>query len=82
MLLEEFDAEKYERTIREEGREEGRLEGMLEGIEQVIRAMIETSRELGSTKEETIGQIIEKIEISNDEAEMYVGKYWSNMINY
>ena len=78
MLLEEFDAEKYERTIREEGR----LEGMLEGIEQVIRAMIETSRELGSTKEETIGRIIEKIEISNDEAEMYVGKYWNNMINY
>lgn len=24
MLLEEFDAEKYERTIRDEGREEGR----------------------------------------------------------
>ena len=27
MLLEEFDAEKYERTIRSEGREEGREEG-------------------------------------------------------
>lgn len=27
MLLEEFDAEKYERTIRGEGREEGRKEG-------------------------------------------------------
>lgn len=27
MLLEEFDAEKYERTIRDEGREEGREEG-------------------------------------------------------
>lgn len=27
MLLEEFDAEKYERTIRGEGREEGREEG-------------------------------------------------------
>ena len=27
MLLEEFDAEKYERTLREEGREEGRREG-------------------------------------------------------
>ena len=27
MLLEEFDAEKYERTLRSEGREEGREEG-------------------------------------------------------
>ena len=27
MSLEEFDAEKYERTIRSEGREEGREEG-------------------------------------------------------
>lgn len=27
MLLEEFDAEKYERTIRSEGREEGQEEG-------------------------------------------------------
>ncbi len=29
MLLEEFDAEKYERTIRSEGREEGKEEGEL-----------------------------------------------------
>lgn len=31
MLLEEFDAEKYERTIREEGRDEGREEGIKQG---------------------------------------------------
>ena len=31
MLLEEFDAEKYERTLREEGREEGIQEGREEG---------------------------------------------------
>lgn len=34
MLLEEFDAEKYERTIRAEGREEGKEEGIKEGIER------------------------------------------------
>ena len=34
MLLEEFDAEKYERTIRSEGREEGREEGTEEGREE------------------------------------------------
>ncbi len=31
MLLEEFDAEKYERTIRGEGKEEGRKEGVAVG---------------------------------------------------
>lgn len=35
MLLEEFDAEKYERTIRGEGWEEGREEGIEEGIERM-----------------------------------------------
>ena len=34
MLLEEFDAEKYERTIRGEGREEGRREGREEGLKE------------------------------------------------
>lgn len=34
MLLEEFDAEKYERTIRDEGREEGLKEGREEGQEE------------------------------------------------
>lgn len=34
MLLEAFDAEKYERTIRDEGREEGLKEGREEGQEE------------------------------------------------
>ena len=34
MLLEEFDAEKYERTIRGEGREEGLEEGMKKGMKK------------------------------------------------
>ena len=34
MLLEEFDADKYERCLREEGRKEGREEGRKEGLEE------------------------------------------------
>ena len=37
MLLEEFDVEKYERTIRSEGREAGRREGRNEGEVKVNR---------------------------------------------
>ncbi|MCM1088514.1 MAG: Rpn family recombination-promoting nuclease/putative transposase [Muribaculaceae bacterium] len=34
MLLEEFDAKKYERSMKEAGREEGREEGRKQGIEE------------------------------------------------
>lgn len=38
MLLEEFDAEKYERTIRDEGRAEGREEGKKVGRAEGVEA--------------------------------------------
>lgn len=50
--------------------------GRMEGIEQVIKALIETSIEFGSTKEETVERIVKKVELSNDAAELYVQKYW------
>ncbi|MCM1154677.1 MAG: hypothetical protein NC392_04870 [Roseburia sp.] len=37
MLLEEFDAKKYERTIRMEGIEEGKRQGLEEGKKQIER---------------------------------------------
>lgn len=36
MLLAEFDAEKYERTIREEGREEGKAEGIMTALFTIL----------------------------------------------
>lgn len=41
MLLEEFDVDKYERTIRMEGLEEGREQGIEEGIEEGRKQGIE-----------------------------------------
>lgn len=46
MLLEEFDADKYERTIRMEGREEGRKEGRKEGREEGIQEGIDRANKL------------------------------------
>ena len=37
MLLEEFDVDKYERSLREEGRKEGREEGREEGTDRMAR---------------------------------------------
>ena len=81
MLLTEFDAEKYERTIRQEGLEEGIEQGIEQGIKQGlaqgIRGMVETIRELGSTKEEAVRRLVEKLNLSDEEAAGYVRKYWS-----
>ena len=58
MLLEEFDAEKYERTIRGEGREEGREEGRKEGREE--------GREEGEIKVNRLGILLTEAGRSND----------------
>lgn len=73
MLLEEFDAEKYESTLRSEGREEGRKEGIDEGLRCSIEIMQETnvSRNLAKRK------LMEKYFLSEEEAEGKLLLYWS-----
>lgn len=46
MLLEEFDVDKYERTIRKEGMEEGIKQGIEQGIEQGQALGVERSNHL------------------------------------
>ena len=77
MLLAEFDAEKYEKTIRQEGLEEGIEQGIKQGLAQVIRGMVETIREFGSTKEEAVRRLVEKLNLSDEEAGRYVKQYWT-----
>ncbi len=48
MFLEEFDAEKYERTIRDEGKEEGIQEGIKVGIKEGIKEGREAVNRLGA----------------------------------
>lgn len=68
MLLEEFDVEKYERTMKREGQEEG--------IEQGLCMMIESLQESGQTRQYTVNKVAEKLEIPEKEAELKVEKYW------
>ena len=67
MLLEEFDVEKYERTLRKEGREEGREEG--------IRCIVEVLQEAGQTREFVIDKIVEKYALLQTEAEEKTEQY-------
>lgn len=64
MLLEEFDVEKYERTLRKEGREEG------------IRCTVEALQETGQTREFVIDKIAEKYALLQTEAEEKTERYW------
>ena len=50
--------------------------GRREGIERGIQGMIEMAREFGSTKEDAVRRLVDKMQISDDEARRYVGQYW------
>lgn len=76
MLLEEFDVEKYERSLKKEGREEGIREGIEQGIEQGIRCMVEALQEAGQTREYAVSKVVEKYALSEAEAVRSVDRYW------
>lgn len=55
---------------------EGEMKGVEKGIESGIKALIETCREFNISQEETFSQIIAKFNISTDDTEIYMNKYW------
>ncbi|MDE7358672.1 MAG: hypothetical protein K2N39_04440, partial [Lachnospiraceae bacterium] len=82
MLLEEFDVEKYERTLKSEGREEGmelgRKQGIEQGIEQGIRCMVEALQETGQPRDCVAVKIAEKYALLEKEAEEKLLLYWKD----
>lgn len=71
MLLEEFDVEKYERTLRAEGREEGIEETRNEAIDKLISAL----KELTISDEEITKQLMKQYSLSDKEAEEKLKNY-------
>lgn len=67
-ILEEFDVEKYERSLRREGRKEEQEEG--------IRRMVELLQEMGQTRVFVIDKLAEKYALSQTEAEEKTEQYW------
>lgn len=76
MLLEEFDVEKYERTLKSEGREEGMEIGKKQGIEQGICCMVEALQEAGQTKAQVAAALAAKYSLSEDGAKEKLSLYW------
>ncbi len=73
-ILTEFDEEAYASMLRDEGFEDGREEGRTE----VIIGTVRICKSFGITKKEAVEKIKKELDISQEEAEGYVEKYWNN----
>ena len=58
------------------GLEQGLERGLEQGIAQGIRALIQTCRELGVSREDIAARISKNFEIDEDTAQEYLQKYW------
>ncbi|MDY2699867.1 MAG: hypothetical protein SOV61_10000 [Lachnospiraceae bacterium] len=62
--------------IWNDGLERGITQGMERGITQGIEALIETCKELGLSREDTMVKIESKFQLKREDAEDYMAKYW------
>lgn len=80
MILETYDKELHDKTLRREGYEDGynkgTAEGYLEGITAGISTLISTLQEMHLSREETLSKIKEKFDLSHEDAEACIQKYW------
>ena len=51
-------------------------EGKEQGKEQGIRALIETCREFGASREDTVSRLVQKFSMTPEQAEIRIEKYW------
>ena len=92
MILETYDKELHDKTLRHEGYEDGYNKGSADGyskgstdgydtgfhdgIDTGILQLISTLQELNLSREETFAKIQEKYDLSPEDAESYMLKYW------
>lgn len=76
ILREQERARKWwlmdQRVLKRESRDEGLQQGRQEGV----KALIETCREFGLSKDETKAKVAEKFKLKENAAEEYMGQYW------
>ena len=76
---------EWEQMIREEatqeglqiGLQQGLQEGRTEATQKSIKIFIETCREFGASKEDTLSKLMEKYHLSANDTQDYVERYWS-----
>ncbi len=71
--IEEEGEERYDMC---KAFEDMRLEGFEEGMEKGIRALIQTCKELGASRETIMEKCMEKFELTGEKAEAYVKEFY------
>lgn len=56
--------------------EDGRQEGISQGLSRGILVLIETCKELGISKEDTMTRVSQKFSCTDDESRKYMAMYW------
>lgn len=68
----------FQEMLKDE-REAGRQEGLQVGRQEGLRTLVETCQEFGRNLEETIGKVVEKFQVSKEDAKAIVEKYWKEL---
>lgn len=68
----------FQEMLKDE-REAGRQEGLQVGRQEGLRTLVETCQEFGRNPEETIGKVVEKFQVSKEDAKAIVEKYWKEL---
>ena len=87
MILETYDKELHDKTLRSEGYETGKAEGYktgkADGIsserENGILQLLSTLQELNISRQDAHIKLKEKYSLSKEEAEKYLDKYWKGL---
>lgn len=74
-LFENFEAYDVQET-RRVAREEGIRVGIEQGIEQGIRNLIRTNKKHGISKDETVSDLMELYNLSDEEAHKTIELFW------
>ena len=77
LFKDEFDKiyEEFESNIAVE-KEKSKAEGIDLGIEQGILSTINSCKSLGATRTQTLGLLLKNFNITEDNAEIHMKKYW------
>ena len=80
MILETFDQELHEKTLRKEGYDEGEADGYEKGKSEErknsIRRIIKMLKEVGLDREAAASKLMEGYSLSDSDAEEYLERYW------
>ena len=79
MILETYDKELHDKTLRSEGYETGKADGISSERENGILQLLSTLQELNISRQDAHIKLKEKYSLSKEEAEKYLDKYWKGL---